>query len=428
MLIISYYWPPSGGPGVQRWLKFVKYLPEFNIEPILFIPKNANYPLLDKSLSDDVNKDLKVIQFPITEISGFLPKFKFLNSVRSGNISKPHNQSLLQKIIFFIRGNLFIPDMKIFWKSSSVNFLSDYLPKNNIDTIITTGPPHSVHLIGLELKRKLNINWISDFRDPWVKLNYLNRFHLLPFSRKSHISLRNKVLINSNAVIVTSERLKDLFSNITSNIYKITNGFDYIIKENNLDNKFSISHIGSLYPERNPKFLWDSLEELFEGSFKKDLQINFIGNTSEKIKKELSRRKFHNHVRFYDYVDYNRALELMCSSQALLMIEVNDEESSYAIPGKLFDYLNSKRPIISIGPNISEVSEILNNTNSGKFFNYHDKRNLKLYINQLYKSYKNGTNIISDKSKIDMFKRINLTKKLSEVIVTVDKKKVKPCT
>ena len=422
MLIISYYWPPSGGPGVQRWLKFVKYLPEFNIEPILFIPKNANYPLLDKSLSDDVNKDLKVIQFPITEISGFLPKFKFLNSVRSGNISKPHNQSLLQKIIFFIRGNLFIPDMKIFWKSSSVNFLSDYLPKNNIDTIITTGPPHSVHLIGLELKRKLNINWISDFRDPWVKLNYLNRFHLLPFSRKSHISLRNKVLINSNAVIVTSERLKDLFSNITSNIYKITNGFDYIIKENNLDNKFSISHIGSLYPERNPKFLWDSLEELFEGSFKKDLQINFIGNTSEKIKKELSRRKFHNHVRFYDYVDYNRALELMCSSQALLMIEVNDEESSYAIPGKLFDYLNSKRPIISIGPNISEVSEILNNTNSGRFFNYHDKRNLKLYINQLYKSYKNGTNIISDKSKIDMFKRINLAKKLSEVIVTVDKK------
>jgi len=189
-----------------------------------------------------------------------------------------------------------------------------------------------------------------------------------------------------------------------------------------LDNKFSISHIGSLYPERNPKFLWDSIEELFEGSFKKDLQINFIGNTSEKIKKELSRRKFHNHVRFYDYVDYNRALELMCSSQALLMIEVNDEESSYAIPGKLFDYLNSKRPIISIGPNISEVSEILNNTNSGKFFNYHDKRNLKLYINQLYKSYKNGTNIISDKSKIDMFKRINLTKKLSEVIVTVDKK------
>ena len=422
VLIISYYWPPSGGPGVQRWLKFVKYLPEFNIEPILFIPKNANYPLLDKSLSDDVNKDLKVIQFPITEISGFLPKFKFLNSVRSGNISKPHNQSLLQKIIFFIRGNLFIPDMKIFWKSSSVNFLSDYLPKNNIETIITTGPPHSVHLIGLELKRKLNINWISDFRDPWVKLNYLNRFHLLPFSRKSHISLRNKVLINSNAVIVTSERLKDLFSNITSNIYKITNGFDYIIKENNLDNKFSISHIGSLYPERNPKFLWDSLEELFEGSFKKDLQINFIGNTSEKIKKELSKRKFHNHVRFYDYVDYNRALELMCSSQALLMIEVNDEESSYAIPGKLFDYLNSKRPIISIGPNISEVSEILNNTNSGKFFNYHDKRNLKLYINQLYKSYKNGTNIISDKSKIDMFKRINLTKKLSEVIVTVDKK------
>ena len=185
VLIISYYWPPSGGPGVQRWLKFVKYLPEYNIEPILFVPKNANYPLIDNSLADQVDTDLKVISHPITEISKFLPKFEFLKSARAGNISIPANQSFFQKVFFFIRGNLFIPDMKIFWKSSSVNFLSDYLPKNNIDTIITTGPPHSVHLIGLELKRKLNINWISDFRDPWVNLNYLNRFHLLSSSKKS---------------------------------------------------------------------------------------------------------------------------------------------------------------------------------------------------------------------------------------------------
>ena len=422
VLIISYYWPPSGGPGVQRWLKFVKYLPEYNIEPILFVPKNANYPLIDNSLANQVDTDLKVISHPITEISKFLPKFEFLKSARAGNISIPANQSFFQKVFFFIRGNLFIPDMKIFWKNSSVNFLSDYISKNNIDAIITTGPPHSVHLIGLELKRKLDVKWISDFRDPWVNLNYLNRFHLLSSSKKSHKSLRNKVLINSDAVIVTSEKLKNLFLNITTNVFKITNGFDYINKEVNLDKKFSISHVGSLYPERNPKFLWDVLEELFDGSLFSDLQINFIGNTSEKIKKELSKRKFKKSIKFYDYVDYNKATELMCSSQVLLMVEVNDEESSYAIPGKLFDYLNSKRPIISIGPADSEVAQILNNTTSGKFFNYHEVHSLKSYIKKLYDRFKNGSNNSNTNQSIEKYNRKNLTKELSEIIGLVTRK------
>ena len=419
VLIITYYWPPAGGPGVQRWLKFVKYLPEFNIEPILFVPKNANYPLIDNSLNNDIKNGLKVIRFPIKEISGFLPKFKFLKLIRSGNISKPKNQSFLQKVFFFIRGNLFIPDMKIFWKTSSVNFLSDYISQNNIDTIITTGPPHSIHLIGLDLKRKFDIKWISDFRDPWVNLNYLNRFHLLSYSKKLHINLRNKVLINSDAVIVTSEKLKNLFLNITNNVFKITNGFDHINKEINLDEKFSISHVGSLYPERNPKFLWDILEEVFAGSFLSDLQINIIGNTSEKIKKELNNRKFKKSIKFYDYVDYNKATELMCSSQVLLMVEVNDEESSYAIPGKLFDYLNSKRPIISIGPDGSEVAQILNNTKSGKFFNYNEVSSLKSHIKKLYNRFINGSNNLNNDTNIEKYNRKNLTKKLIEIVESV---------
>ncbi len=422
VLIISYYWPPSGGPGVQRWLKFVKYLPEFNIEPILFVPKNANYPLIDNSLSDQVDKDLKVISHPISEISKFLPKFKFLKSARAGNISIPANQSFFQKVLFFIRGNLFIPDMKIFWINSSVNFLSDYISKNNIDIIITTGPPHSVHLIGLKLKRKFDVKWISDFRDPWVNLNYLNRLHLLSSSKKSHKSLRNRVLINSDAVIVTSEKLKNLYLNITTNVFKITNGFDYINKEINLDKKFSISHVGSLYPERNPKFLWDILEEVFDDSLLSDLQINFIGNTSKKIKTELINRKFKKCIKFYDYVSYNKATELMCSSQVLLMVEVNDEESSYAIPGKLFDYLNSKRPIISIGPAVSEVAHILNSTNSGKFFNYNEVYSLKSHIKKLYDRFKNDSNNSNNDHSIEKYNRKNLTRKLAEIIVSITKK------
>ena len=417
VLIISYYWPPAGGPGVQRWMKFVKYLPEYNIKPILYIPENPNYPIYDYSLNDEVSEKLEIIKNPITEISNIISNSKSLNLIRSGNIPNPKEQSLFQRLLFFIRGNLFIPDMKILWKNKSIDFIENYLSKTKIDVVITTGPPHSLHLIGYELKKRLNIKWISDFRDPWVNLNYLNRFHLLPSVKRRHKKLRDKVLINSNSVIVTSEKLKKLYKEIAPNIFKITNGYDYEYSTVNIDSKFSISHIGSLYPERNPKYLWDIIDEICINNeeFRSNLQINFIGNTSEKIIKYLSNKTFKSCVKFFDYVDYKRAIELMCSSQILLMVEVNDNDSSYAIPGKLFDYLNSKRPIIAIGPDKSEVDQILYDTNAGKFFNYNESINLKLHIENLYNQYEMGS-ISYDAKNISIYRRKNLTEELSKII------------
>ena len=417
VLIISYYWPPAGGPGVQRWMKFVKYLPEYNIKPILYIPENPNYPIYDYSLNDEVSEKLEIIKNPITEISNIISNSKSLNLIRSGNIPNPKEQSLFQRLLFFIRGNLFIPDMKILWKNKSIDFIENYLSKTKIDVVITTGPPHSLHLIGYELKKRLNIKWISDFRDPWVNLNYLNRFHLLPSVKRRHKKLRDKVLINSNSVIVTTEKLKKLYKEIAPNIFKITNGYDYEYSTVNIDSKFSISHIGSLYPERNPKYLWDIIDEICINNeeFRSNLQINFIGNTSEKIIKYLSNKTFKSCVKFFDYVDYKRAIEFMCSSQILLMVEVNDNDSSYAIPGKLFDYLNSKRPIIAIGPDKSEVNQILYDTNAGKFFNYNESINLKLHIENLYNQYEMGS-ISYDAKNISIYRRKNLTEELSKII------------
>ena len=398
-------------------MKFVKYLPEYNIKPILYIPENPNYPIYDYSLNDEVSEKLEIIKNPITEISNIISNSKSLNLIRSGNIPNPKEQSLLQRLLFFIRGNLFIPDMKILWKNKSIDFIENYLSKTKIDVVITTGPPHSLHLIGYELKKRLNIKWISDFRDPWVNLNYLNRFHLLPRVKRRHKKLRDKVLINSNSVIVTSEKLKKLYKEIAPNIFKITNGYDYEYSTVNIDSKFSISHIGSLYPERNPKYLWDIIDEICINNeeFRSNLQINFIGNTSEKIIKYLSNKTFKSCVKFFDYVDYKRAIEFMCSSQILLMVEVNDNDSSYAIPGKLFDYLNSKRPIIAIGPDKSEVNQILYDTNAGKFFNYNESINLKLHIENLYNQYEMGS-ISYDAKNISIYRRKNLTEELSKII------------
>ena len=398
-------------------MKFVKYLPEYNIKPILYVPENPNYPIYDYSLNDEVSEKLEIIKNPITEISNIISNSKSLNLIRSGNIPNPKEQSLFQRLLFFIRGNLFIPDMKILWKNKSIDFIENYLSKTKIDVVITTGPPHSLHLIGYELKKRLNIKWISDFRDPWVNLNYLNRFHLLPSVKRRHKKLRDKVLINSNSVIVTSEKLKKLYKEIAPNIFKITNGYDYEYSTVNIDSKFSISHIGSLYPERNPKYLWDIIDEICINNeeFRSNLQINFIGNTSEKIIKYLSNKTFKSCVKFFDYVDYKRAIEFMCSSQILLMVEVNDNDSSYAIPGKLFDYLNSKRPIIAIGPDRSEVNQILYDTNAGKFFNYNESINLKLHIENLYNQYEMGS-ISYDAKNISIYRRKNLTEELSKII------------
>ena len=398
-------------------MKFVKYLPEYNIKPILYIPENPNYPIYDYSLNDEVSEKLEIIKNPITEISNIISNSKSLNLIRSGNIPNPKEQSLFQRLLFFIRGNLFIPDMKILWKNKSIDFIENYLSKTKIDVVITTGPPHSLHLIGYELKKRLNIKWISDFRDPWVNLNYLNRFHLLPSVKRRHKKLRDKVLINSNSVIVTSEKLKKLYKEVAPNIFKITNGYDYEYSTVNIDSKFSISHIGSLYPERNPKYLWDIIDEICINNeeFRSNLQINFIGNTSEKIIKYLSNKTFKSCVKFFDYVDYKRAIEFMCSSQILLMVEVNDNDSSYAIPGKLFDYLNSKRPIIAIGPDRSEVNQILYDTNAGKFFNYNESINLKLHIENLYNQYEMGS-ISYDAKNISIYRRKNLTEELSKII------------
>ena len=420
VLIISYYWPPAGGPGVQRWLKFVKYLPQYEIKPILFIPQDPNYPILDKSLLNEVDKDLEIIKNPILEISNLFSNLKSLNSIRSGNVSKSNQQSLFQKLLFFIRGNLFIPDMKIFWKRRSVDFLNKYLSENKIDAIITTGPPHSLHLIGYKLKQKLNIKWIADFRDPWVNLNYLNRFHLLPIVKRYHKKLRDNVLINADSVIVTSEKLKNLYKKITPNICKITNGYDYENPKVDLDFKFSISHIGSLYPERNPELFWDIIEDMFNNneSFRANLQINLIGKTSQKIKDYLGQKKFRSCVDYIDYVDYSKAVEFMCSSQLLLMVEVNDNESSYAIPGKLFDYIYSKRPIMAIGPNKSEVKNILLETKSGRFFNYDELLLLKSHLQNLYKEFEEGQ-IRPNNGDVNSYSRKILTNKLSKLIKDV---------
>ena len=191
VLIITYYWPPAGGPGVQRWLKFAKYLPEFGIKPVIYCPENPNYPIIDHSLLKEIPEDITIVKRPIKEpyqVAGWFSK-KDTKTISSGVIPERSKQSLIQKLLLYVRGNFFIPDSRKSWVQPSVDFLSTYLKEQSINTVITTCPPHSMHLIGLHLKQKLGVNWLADFRDPWTTIGYHKELKLRPDSQQKHIAL-----------------------------------------------------------------------------------------------------------------------------------------------------------------------------------------------------------------------------------------------
>ena len=420
-LIITYYWPPAGGPGVQRWLKFVKYFREFGVEPIVYAPENPNYPLVDEKFASEIPSDIEVLKQPINEPYRFAKLFskKKTKQMSSGIISKKEI-SAVEKLMLYVRGNFFIPDARVGWVKPSVKFLSKYIAENSVDVVITTGPPHSLHLIGMQLQKDLNVKWIADFRDPWTTIHYHKSLRLNKASERKHKALEASVLKAADIITVTSPTTRKEFEMITETpIEVITNGYDISGKiDFEMDSKFSISHIGSLLSERNPEFLWKVLAEIGkeDTSFKNDLQLKFAGAVSDDVKQSLENFQLMENCEVLGYVSHSEALRLQHKSQILLLVEINSAETRAIIPGKLFEYLAAKRPIIALGPKESDIEGIINETKSGKFFSYWDDDELKTEILQLYKDFKNGELKVASEG-IEKYSRRELTRQMASLIV-----------
>lgn len=426
VLIIAYYWPPAGGPGVQRWLNFVKYLPKYGIEPVVYVPENPNYPILDESLLKAV-PDVEILKQTISEPYKLAKLFskKDTKQISSGIIPKEQKQSVIQKLLLFIRGNFFIPDARKSWVKPSVTYLSEYLEQNPVDSIITTGPPHSLHLIGLKLQQKLNVKWIADFRDPWTSIGYHKKLKLMSFAEKKHKALEREVLILVDQIITTSFTTKAEFSEITSQpISVITNGYnaeDFELTETTeLDQKFTIAHIGSLLSERNPEVLWQVLSELIEErpDFAEEFQLKLAGTISEDILHSLGTYGLRNHTLQLGYLSHQEAFQQMQKSQVLALIEIDAEETKGIIAGKLFEYLLAKRPILAIGPKNWDVEQIVSETESGHTFGYADAEELKQQILSYFELFQQKK-LQVDSKHIERYSRVHLTEQLSEVIKKV---------
>ena len=420
-LIITYYWPPAGGPGVQRWLKFVKYLPEFGIEPIVYCPENPSYPIVDESLLQEVSKGIKIIKQPISEpyrLASLLSK-KDSKQISSGVIPKKKKQSIIQRLLLYVRGNFFIPDARKNWVKPSVKFLADYIEVNNIKTIITTGPPHSLHLIGLQLKAQLGVKWLADFRDPWTTIGYHKALKLSKSSAEKHNTLESQVLQSADHIIVTSENTKKEFSSKTKQpITVITNGYDtHHIERPEKDEKFTLAHIGSLLSERNPKQLWAALKALISENenFRSAFELKLIGVVSEAILKTLKDFNLESYINNIGYVSHEDAIKEQMSSRVLLMVEIDSEDTKVIIPGKLFEYMASGTPIMAVGPKDSDVETILKSTNTGQYFYYNDEEQIKSQILSYFEAYKSNT-LAVNAIGLEQYSRNSLTKVLSEII------------
>ena len=424
VLIISYYWPPCGGAGVQRWVKFAKYLPQFGWEPTVYTPENPEMPVLDHSLEKDV-ENVKTLKQPIWEPYSLYKKFTGQNKdtkIQTGFLSEKKKPAITEKISVWLRGNLFIPDARKFWIKPSVGFLTKYLRDNPVDVIVSTGPPHSMHLIALGIKEKINIPWLADFRDPWTNIDYYKDLLLSGWADRLHHKLERDVLKTADKVITVSHHWSNDLEKIRNKkVDVITNGFDEndfnLPIEIKTDNSFTIAHVGSLFIDRNPYLLWDAIAELCGevSGFKKTLKLKFVGKTDYEVLDYLDKIHLTACVEKINYLSHDEIIKIYKSSQVLLLLLSNVPNYKGHIPGKTFEYLASGRPILLVGPADGDASNIVNSTKAGKTAAFDNKRELKNSVKEFYLAYLDGT-LKVESENISQFSRKNLTRHLATVL------------
>ena len=404
-LIISYYWPPSGGSGVQRWLKFAKYLPQYGWEPVIYTPSNPEANTEDAALLKDVASGTEVIKTKIWEPYSF---YKALfggkkNTSEGGkrikaNIIGSENKSFTHKLSLFIRGNFFIPDPRCFWIRPSIKYLVKYLKENPVDVIISTGPPHSMHLIAKGVSKATGIRWIADFRDPWTEIFYFKHLNLSKWAFRRHRNLEQSVLDSADTVVVVSRQMQEDFASRTTTPVKvITNGFDHedfkavpaTDEAGQHSGKFQLVHTGIFVDNGNPHLLWEVLGEMAHSNpqFKEDLQIRLMGQVDDSVLQGIEKAGLQGNLHNMGYRPHTEVVQWQQQAQVLLLPLRKEPEAAAILTGKFFEYLASGREILAFGPTDGDLAKALHHTQSGTIVDFYDKEATRNQVERLYEKY-----------------------------------------
>jgi glycosyltransferase involved in cell wall biosynthesis len=418
VLIVTYYWPPGSGAGVQRWLKFSKYLPRHGWEPVILTvdPGYATYPAIDHSLNDDIPSGLAVHKTKATDYFRFYNKDK--SRIPSAGFARDDEKNKLSRLSRFIRGNFFLPDPRRGWNRFAFRKACDIIEKENITRVITTSPPHSTQLTGLKLKKRYpHIRWIADLRDPWTDIYYYDRFFPTFLSKAVDRSYEKKVLKTADRIITVGNSLKNIFAarcpQVENKTTIITNGYDDSdFRENPpaLPEIFTVSYIGTLSDDYPAETFLKSLRSLKELGI--SFLLRFVGRVSSGQRSLIDSLAEPASIQFIDYSDHLQAIHYMRSSTVLLLIIPEHKSSESIITGKLFEYLASCRPVICLGPEGGDAAKILKETGHGNCFDYRDSAGIFNYL----KSVMDG----HEKSALSMpeeFSRKNLAIRVAETLI-----------
>ncbi|MBQ9660771.1 MAG: glycosyltransferase [Bacteroidales bacterium] len=377
LLIITYYWPPTGGSGVQRWVKFSKYLPQSGWQPVVYTPENPEQLARDESLLSDIPACAEVIKTRITEPYEI---YRRLTGGKAGQEINPVNaqkKSWKQRLSLWIRGNCFIPDPRIGWVRPSVRYLKKYLREHPVDAVVTTGPPQSVHLIGRGLKRALGVHWIADFRDPWTEMFYYKHLGLTAAADRRHRRLEQSVLDEADTVISVSPPVAaDFQARTHTPVVLITNGFDEDdFGHSELDPEprtFKLVHTGLFAADGNPLNLWDALAKRCgaDPAFRERLQIRLVGKVDAAVTDAIRARGLGAHLVELGYLPHDETVREQRAADILLLPLRREPEYTKVLPGKIFEYLAARRPVLGIGQEDGAAAQVLRDAGAGEMFDW----------------------------------------------------------
>ncbi|GBD92221.1 glycosyl transferases group 1 [bacterium BMS3Abin04] len=420
VLIITYYWPPAGGAGVQRALKFVKYLPQFGWQPIVLTVQNPDSPVEDKSLAADIPNECKV--YKTKSLEPFEIYKKFIGKSKNKKIPadvllKKENASIKEKLAQWIRINLFIPDAKIGWKYFAVKEGINIVNKENIDIIFSTSPPQTAGLIARSIAEKTNKKWIADFRDPWMEIVYYQNIKRSAFTKFFDAKLEEKVLSSADGIVSISKGLIDLLKTKANNKFcLIPNGYDEsdfeeIQQEKNAE--FTIAYTGSMSDNRVPYPLLQALKRIIYNDGIKDIKLRIVGRATPRLTGLINKEGLGNYFIFTSFLPHKESTKILQGSDALLLVIDDVPDNEGFLTGKIFEYLGCKKPVFAIGPVNGDANKILQETNSGEMVDYKDNEGAYRLLKQLYEDWKTNTSRFT--FKVEQFSRKNLTKKLVQV-------------
>jgi len=439
VLVIAYYWPPAGGSGVQRWVKFARYLPSEGWQPVIYTPENPEYTAVDHTLEAEIPPEAEVLRRPIAEPYNLYRKLmgkgastdmKTLTAgAAEGAVTEISSgrKTWKQRLSLWIRGNLFVPDPRVGWVRPSVRFLKQYLAEHPVDVIVTTGPPHSMHLIGQKLHKALGVPWIPDFRDPWTRMYYLKHLPLTDYTWRKLRRQEQRVLDQCSTVLTCTPLVQEEFKAQTvTPVACITNGFDpkdfagrFLPRK---EKHFNLTHTGLFAADGNPFTLWKVLGQMAaeDPAFREALRLRLVGKVDVEILEAIAAEGLQKNVELLGYCDHPAAVREQRAATVLLLPLRNDPEYRPILPGKLFEYLASRRPVLGIGQPDGAMAQVLSATQAGITANWEDAAAMRAFLEQAWQQHLAGK-VPATTGDIEPYTRQNLTHALAGLLEKVTK-------